>query len=59
MEQVLEEVLWEAFWTYMCVPEVLQMLVTAQKRNDVSKYGPCCELFFFLMKHGGLALWSV
>ena len=30
--------------------EILQMRVTAQAWKDVSKYGPYCELFFFLMK---------
>ena len=27
------------------------MRVTSQNWNNAGKYGPCCELFFFLMKH--------
>ena len=34
----------------MCVPEILQMLATVQEFNDVTKYGPYCDLFFFHMK---------
>ena len=33
----------------MCVPEILHMRATAQE-FDATKYGPCCELFFFLMR---------
>ena len=29
---------------------IIQMRVTAQARNDASRYGPDCELFFLLMK---------
>ena len=51
LERVLEGPPWEALWPHMCVPEILQMHVTAQAWNDV-KDGPCCELFLFLMKRG-------
>ena len=30
-------------------PEILQMRATAQEVTDATKYGPYCELFFFLM----------
>ena len=39
VEQVLEELLWEALWLHMCVSEILQMR------------GPHRELFCFLMMH--------
>ena len=50
VEQVLEGLFWEALWFFMCVPEILQMHVTAQKWNDASKFGTYCELFCFLMR---------
>ena len=52
----------------MCVPEILaDARVAAQNWNTAIKYGPHCELIFFLMKHepadggvaGELAVWSV
>ena len=36
---------------YMCVPEILQMRVTAQNVNNAGLHEPYCELFFFLLKH--------
>ena len=49
-DEVLEGPLWEALWPPLCVPEVLQMRVTAQAWTDAGKYEPYCELFFFLMR---------
>ena len=49
--EVLEGHLWEALWPYMCVPQILQMRVASHNWNNASKYGPYCELFFYLMKH--------
>ena len=51
MEQVLEGLLWEALWLFMSVPEILQMRAAAQAWNNVSRYGPYCEVFLFLMKN--------
>ena len=35
---------------FLNVPEILQMHATDQEFNYASKYGPYCELFFFLMR---------
>ena len=50
VEQVLEEPLWEALWNCKCVPEILQVRVTAQKWNDSSRCGLHLE-WFILMRH--------
>ena len=51
---------WSKFWKgpfgrrcshVLCVPEILQMGVKSHNWNNAGKYGPFCELFFFLMKH--------
>ena len=42
---------WEALWPCTGVPEILQMRTAAQAWNIASKYGPYCELFFFLIKN--------
>ena len=47
---MLEGQSWEALWPNMRVPEILHMFATAQECNDATKYGPLCELFFFLMR---------
>ena len=36
---------------YMCGSEILQMRGASQNWNNACKYGPFCELFFFLVKH--------
>ena len=48
---MLEGPSWEASRPCLNVPEILQIRVTAQAFNDATKYGPHCELFYFLMKH--------
>ena len=42
-ERVLEGPQWEALWASVCVPRILQMLVTAQAWNDARKYVPYCK----------------
>ena len=49
--EVLEGPLWEALWPHLCVPDILQMHVAAKNWNDAGRFGPFCELFFFLMRH--------
>ena len=51
MEQVLEGPFRGALWPDMCVPEILQMRVTAQNVNNAGLHEPYCELFFFLLEH--------
>ena len=41
---------WEALWPFMSACDILQMRVTSKEVNDTKKYGPCGELFFFLMR---------
>ena len=51
VEQLLEVPLWEAPWLFLCVPESMQMRVTAQNSNDASRFGLYCELSFLVMRH--------
>ena len=40
----------EALWPFMSACDILQMRVTSKEATDTQKYGPCGELFFFLMR---------
>ena len=47
---MLEGPSWEALWSYMCVPDILQTRATAQEFNHATNDGPYCELFFVVLK---------
>ena len=50
MKQVLEGLLWEEFLIFLDHHDVLRLRTSANKCNVASKYGPCGEVFFFLME---------
>ena len=52
-EEVIEDILWVTVRAFLVPDDVFCMRTTAVRWNIAGLYGPCAELFFFLMKKDG------